>query len=187
MRICQIALNRRFICAGNTNIPKEMAALQWQQYAKLRIPLSKRLKEEVRDDNSLAELETLAESVLDGMDEIPRVSLHHPECFDDLLMAHREELGALQPTDDPDIDPRLKACDPELISKIEMEIVDAGDPVSFDDIGAFAIVLNGRPTSLWTVAGLSFAKKCVNELVIWPMARPDIFTGLRSLPKGVLL
>ncbi|ETW07881.1 hypothetical protein, variant 1 [Aphanomyces invadans] len=71
---------------------------------------------------------------------------------------------------DPDIDPRLKACDPELISKIEMEIVDAGDPVSFDDI-----------------AGLSFAKKCVNELVIWPMARPDIFTGLRSLPKGLLL
>ncbi|KAF1787821.1 P-loop containing nucleoside triphosphate hydrolase [Phytophthora cactorum] len=36
-------------------------------------------------------------------------------------------------------------------------------------------------------AGLQFAKKCVNELVIWPMARPDIFTGLRSLPKGLLL
>ncbi|KAF0733348.1 hypothetical protein Ae201684P_005152 [Aphanomyces euteiches] len=75
------------------------------------------------------------------------------------------------PTEDQDdIDPRLKSCDPELISKIEMEIVDAGDPISFDDI-----------------AGLHFAKKCVNELVIWPMARPDIFTGLRSLPKGLLL
>ncbi|OQS06801.1 fidgetin, partial [Thraustotheca clavata] len=69
-----------------------------------------------------------------------------------------------------DIDPRLKSCDPELISKIELEIVDAGDPISFDDI-----------------AGLHFAKKCVNELVIWPMARPDIFTGLRTLPKGLLL
>ncbi|KAL3669068.1 hypothetical protein V7S43_005452 [Phytophthora oleae] len=73
-------------------------------------------------------------------------------------------------TDDEDIDPRLKSCDPELIEKIEMEIVDNGDPVTFDDI-----------------AGLQFAKKCVNELVIWPMARPDIFTGLRSLPKGLLL
>ncbi|KAL7689381.1 putative AAA+ ATPase domain, ATPase, AAA-type, core, Vps4 oligomerization [Plasmopara halstedii] len=68
------------------------------------------------------------------------------------------------------IDPRLKSCDPELIEKIEMEIVDKGDPITFDDI-----------------AGLQFAKRCVNELVIWPMARPDIFTGLRTLPKGLLL
>lgn len=66
-----------------------------------------------------------------------------------------------------DIDPRLKSCDPELVAKIELEIVDCGERISFDDI-----------------AGLSFAKKCINELVIWPMARPDIFTGLRSLPKG---
>ncbi|KAG7397290.1 Fidgetin-like protein 1 [Phytophthora boehmeriae] len=72
--------------------------------------------------------------------------------------------------EEEDIDPRLKSCDPELIEKIEMEIVDSGDPVTFEDI-----------------AGLQFAKKCVNELVIWPMARPDIFTGLRSLPKGLLL
>lgn len=80
--------------------------------------------------------------------------------------------GKKQPPmpDEEDIDPRLKSCDPELIEKIEMEIVDNGDPVTFDDI-----------------AGLQFAKKCVNELVIWPMARPDIFTGLRSLPKGLLL
>lgn len=74
------------------------------------------------------------------------------------------------PDEDENIDPRLKSCDPELIEKIEMEIVDNGDPITFDDI-----------------AGLQFAKKCVNELVIWPMARPDIFTGLRSLPKGLLL
>ncbi|KAG3112550.1 Fidgetin-like protein 1 [Phytophthora idaei] len=74
------------------------------------------------------------------------------------------------PDEDEYIDPRLKSCDPELIEKIEMEIVDNGDPITFDDI-----------------AGLQFAKKCVNELVIWPMARPDIFTGLRSLPKGLLL
>ncbi|TYZ64129.1 hypothetical protein PybrP1_001653, partial [[Pythium] brassicae (nom. inval.)] len=75
-----------------------------------------------------------------------------------------------------DIDPRLKSCDPELIAKIEMEIVDNGDPITFDDIG--------RRDA--TSTGLRFAKKCVNELVIWPMARPDIFTGLRALPKGAL-
>ena len=37
--------------------------------------------------------------------------------------------------DQDDVDPRLKSCDPELIAKIEMEIVDSSDPVTFDDIG----------------------------------------------------
>lgn len=96
---------------------------------------------------------------------------------------------------DEDIDPRLKSCDPELIAKIEMEIVDNGDPITFDDIGkvheAFCCWVVGERFILtsffWPLvlaAGLRFAKKCVNELVIWPMARPDIFTGLRALPKG---
>ncbi|GMF24748.1 unnamed protein product [Phytophthora lilii] len=42
---------------------------------------------------------------------------------------------AAPPVEDENIDPRLKSCDPELIEKIEMEIVDNGDPVTFDDIG----------------------------------------------------
>jgi fidgetin-like protein 1 len=54
---------------------------------------------------------------------------------------------------------RLKGCDPVLIERIENEIIDRGDPVTFADI-----------------AGLTFAKKCVYELVCWPMARPDLFT-----------
>jgi ATP-dependent 26S proteasome regulatory subunit len=37
------------------------------------------------------------------------------------------------------------------------------------------------------IAGLGFAKKCVQESICWPMLRPDIFTNLRSVPKGVLL
>uniref|UniRef100_K3X2J1 AAA+ ATPase domain-containing protein n=1 Tax=Globisporangium ultimum (strain ATCC 200006 / CBS 805.95 / DAOM BR144) TaxID=431595 RepID=K3X2J1_GLOUD len=85
-------------------------------------------------------------------------------------LINRGSKQAAPPEVDEDIDPRLRSCDPELIAKIEMEIVDNGDPIAFDDI-----------------AGLKFAKKCVNELVIWPMARPDIFTGLRALPKGLLL
>lgn len=45
--------------------------------------------------------------------------------------------GKQPPSTEPeeDIDPRLKSCDPELIAKIEMEIVDNGDPITFDDIG----------------------------------------------------
>jgi len=37
------------------------------------------------------------------------------------------------------------------------------------------------------IAGLEFAKKCINELIVWPMSRPDIFTGPRALPRGLLL
>ena len=37
------------------------------------------------------------------------------------------------------------------------------------------------------IAGLESAKKTIKEIVVWPMQRPDIFTGLRGPPKGLLL
>lgn len=36
-------------------------------------------------------------------------------------------------------------------------------------------------------AGLHHAKKCVNEMVVWPLLRPDIFNGCRSPGRGLLL
>jgi AAA+ superfamily predicted ATPase len=72
--------------------------------------------------------------------------------------------------DGAELPEKLKGCDPKLIEQIENEIVDRGHPISFDDI-----------------AGLQEAKQSVFELVCWPMKRPDLFTGLRSLPKGLLL
>jgi hypothetical protein len=74
------------------------------------------------------------------------------------------------PEEDDSLPEELKGLDKELISKIEMEIVDSGDPVSFQDI-----------------AGLAEAKQTVMELVCWPMKRPDLFTGLRRGPNGLLL
>lgn len=35
--------------------------------------------------------------------------------------------------------------------------------------------------------GLEFQKETIQEIVIWPMMRPDIFRGLRGPPKGLLL
>ena len=66
----------------------------------------------------------------------------------------------------------LQQFEKALVERIEADIIEAGgdNGVSFDDI-----------------AGLQFAKKCVQEVICWPMLRPDLFTGLRSLPKGVLL
>jgi SpoVK/Ycf46/Vps4 family AAA+-type ATPase len=37
------------------------------------------------------------------------------------------------------------------------------------------------------IAGLEFAKKLINEMIVWPMLRPDIFTGMRAPPRGILL
>ncbi|CAI9728748.1 fidgetin 1 [Octopus vulgaris] len=47
--------------------------------------------------------------------------------------------------------------------------------------------LKGPPVSWNDIAGLEFAKKNIQEIVVWPMLRPDIFTGLRGPPKGLLL
>jgi len=57
-----------------------------------------------------------------------------------------------------------------MVELIKNEIMDQGDPISWDDI-----------------AGLEFAKDTVKEIVVWPLLRPDIFTGLRGPPRGLLL
>ena len=64
----------------------------------------------------------------------------------------------------------LQHLDKELVKKIQNEIMESGDTVTFDDI-----------------AGLDDAKKTVREVVCWPMQRPDLFTGLRRAPNGFLL
>ena len=67
-------------------------------------------------------------------------------------------------------DDRLKSCDPALLTRIVNEILDHTPEVKWDQI-----------------AGLDKAKQCIKEAVIWPMLRPDLFNGLRSPPKGILL
>ncbi|KAF7219816.1 fidgetin-like protein 1 [Nothobranchius furzeri] len=68
------------------------------------------------------------------------------------------------------LDERLKNFEPKIIELIMSEIMDHGPSVVWEDI-----------------AGLEFAKTTIKEIVVWPMLRPDIFTGLRGPPKGILL
>ncbi|TPX71043.1 hypothetical protein CcCBS67573_g06305 [Chytriomyces confervae] len=67
-------------------------------------------------------------------------------------------------------DERFKNIDPAMIEAVRNEIMDNSKGITWDDI-----------------AGLQHAKKTIQEAVIWPMSRPDIFNGLRAPPKGLLL
>lgn len=68
------------------------------------------------------------------------------------------------------LDERLKHIDPKMIELIRSEIMDTGSKVTWTDI-----------------AGLEYAKSTIKEAVVWPLLRPDIFTGLRRPPRGILL
>ncbi|CAK9815634.1 Fidgetin-like protein 1 [Anthophora quadrimaculata] len=67
-------------------------------------------------------------------------------------------------------DERLKNIEPKMVELIKNEIMDSKTTISWDNI-----------------AGLEYAKKIIKEVVVYPMLRPDIFTGLRRPPKGILL
>lgn len=71
---------------------------------------------------------------------------------------------------DFEIDDRLKNIEPKMVELIKSEIMDKVITVTWQDI-----------------AGLEFAKTAIQEAIIWPMLRPDIFKGLRRPPKGILL
>ena len=66
-------------------------------------------------------------------------------------------------------DERYKNLDPLMVEMIENEIMERALNITWDDI-----------------AGLEFAKKTINEIIIWPMLRPDIFKGIRSPPRGIM-
>ena len=72
--------------------------------------------------------------------------------------------------DEDDLPEELKRFGKELVQKIENEIMHGGEPTTFDDI-----------------AGLQDAKQTIQEVICWPMKRPDLFTGLRRAPNGLLL
>uniref|UniRef100_A0A8C8EVJ1 Fidgetin n=1 Tax=Oncorhynchus tshawytscha TaxID=74940 RepID=A0A8C8EVJ1_ONCTS len=65
---------------------------------------------------------------------------------------------------------QLKSSDPHLLDMVTSEILQQGPPVDWSDI-----------------AGLELAKATLKEEVLWPMLRPDMFRGLGSAPRCILL
>ncbi|OHT05174.1 Fidgetin-like protein 1 [Tritrichomonas foetus] len=66
-------------------------------------------------------------------------------------------------------DERLRNIEPQMIEKIENEILMSTSSTRWSD-----------------VAGLESAKQAVIEAIIYPMIHPEVFTGLRTPPRGVL-
>ena len=66
--------------------------------------------------------------------------------------------------------PAMRGVDMKLAEMILNDVLDASPGVPFD-----------------AIAGLAFAKQSVREITVWPLMRPDIFTGSRRPPKGLLL
>lgn len=64
----------------------------------------------------------------------------------------------------------IKGVDKSYVQTIMNEIYESKGKITFDDI-----------------VGHDIAKQALKEMVIYPALRPEIFTGLRSPPKGLLL
>ncbi|XP_043988341.1 fidgetin isoform X2 [Gambusia affinis] len=65
---------------------------------------------------------------------------------------------------------QLKNSDSNLVEMVNTEILQQGSPVDWTDI-----------------AGLDMAKSTIKEEILWPILRPDMFSGLSTLPRSLLL
>ena len=67
---------------------------------------------------------------------------------------------------------------PDVLLKMEREIVEK----------VVAEILEGNSSVEWdSIAGLEHAKAAVQELAVWPLLKPELFRGARSVPRGLLL
>uniref|UniRef100_A0A1A9WM79 AAA+ ATPase domain-containing protein n=1 Tax=Glossina brevipalpis TaxID=37001 RepID=A0A1A9WM79_9MUSC len=86
-----------------------------------------------------------------------------------------KENGSKDETLNPDVSslkdhPALKNVDMKMVEMVTNEIIHELKSIDWCEI-----------------AGLDYAKSIIKEAVVYPLLRPDIFTGLRRPPRGILL
>lgn len=85
---------------------------------------------------------------------------------------------------------KIKATNEKEAANVKMKAVanaTAESPNEYET-QILSEMLEASPGVTWNdIAGLVFAKQTLQEAVILPNLRPDLFTGLRSPPRGVLL
>ena len=86
------------------------------------------------------------------------------------VLINNPKLPQLDESKQLELEEKLKGFDEKMIEFIQSEILSSSPDVHWDDI-----------------AGLEFAKKTIKEIIIWPMLRPELFSGIRRPPKGLLL
>ncbi|KEG10547.1 putative katanin-like protein, putative,serine peptidase, Clan SJ, family S16 [Trypanosoma grayi] len=99
-------------------------------------------------------------------------SHHNMATRDDSDSEHGEYPASLL-LPDGSVPPILQPLDPKLVAQVAMEILEHG--------------AGARSVSWNDIAGLDYAKRSVEEAIVWPLRRPDLFVGLRDPPRGLLL
>ena len=95
---------------------------------------------------------------------------NNPQSAISKVLMSNPNLPQLDESKQAELEEKLKGFDEKMIEFIQSEILSSSPDVQWDDI-----------------AGLEFAKKTIKEIIIWPMLKPEFFSGIRSPPKGLLL
>ncbi|AAZ11302.1 hypothetical protein, conserved [Trypanosoma brucei brucei TREU927] len=74
---------------------------------------------------------------------------------------------------DGSIPPILQSLDARLVAQVASEIIEHSG--------------GGGGVGWNAIAGLEHAKRSVEEVIVWPLQRPEFFVGLRGPPRGLLL
>ena len=102
-----------------------------------------------------------------GMDKVMSATVQGSKSGED----DEGTIPAFLLNEDGSVPHQLEGLDPKLIVQVANEILDRkGTKVDWDDI-----------------AGLEHAKQSIEEAIVWPLRRPDLFVGLRDPPRGLLL